>query len=50
MFIDPRSGTVLKEGSDPMGTIRDFKSSPQVEKQEDDRIGKLEKEMSEIKT
>ena len=47
-YIDPGSGKVLSEGSDPMSTVRKFKDNPQPVEVEvkNDRMDKLEKDSS----
>lgn len=52
-FIDPKSGQVLMEGSDPISTVKAFKENPEpIVKEEDktdERLDNLEKGMEDIK-
>ncbi len=50
-FIDPRSGQILKTGTDPVSTVRAFRENPTIpeELQGESRLDRLEQDMSEIK-
>ncbi len=48
-FIDPRSGRVLREGSTPMSTVGEFKSSPTVAPVDNTEMEELKLEMVELK-
>lgn len=48
-FIDPRTGSVLREGNTPTNTISEFKKSPKPVQEDETRLDKLENSVDEIK-